>query len=321
MENVAVSYKQDLVDRFWQFRKNNFKDSLFDRPNGPGDRPPVFRREVASNNVLLKPDLADDIKQKVIDQIPLGHRHMWFGSMTSSQALTQSVFGNLKVLEKLDCLAGIKNDEGQDLFLRNPNLNENISLEYSVNYLSEPRPTSVDVFFEGGYRVAVECKLSEAEVGSCSRPGLTVKDSNYDDDYCDGRYIEQQGRSEKCSLSAAGIDYWKHIPEIFNWPAEIAHNPCPLHETYQLVRNVLAACVSPEGKLDPDNGHAVLLYDDRNPAFQEGGKGRIAYKNVKTALKESRLLQECTWQRVSESLRSDPELKWLSDLLLQKYGI
>ncbi|KKK52735.1 hypothetical protein LCGC14_3101920, partial [marine sediment metagenome] len=220
MKNVVVSNRQDLIDRFWQFRKNHFKDSLFDRSYTPGDRPPVFRRDAASNNVLLKPDLPEDIKQKVIDQIPSGHRHKWFGSMTSSQALTQSVFGNLKVLEKLDCLADIKSDEGQALFFKNPNLSENIILEYSVSYLSEPRSTSVDVFIEGDYRVAVECKLSEAEVGSCSRPGLTVKDSNYDEDYCDGRYIEQRGRLEKCSLSAAGIDYWKHIPELFNWSAE-----------------------------------------------------------------------------------------------------
>ena len=37
-------------------------------------------------------------------------------------------------------------------------------MEYRVNYLGEPRPTSVDMMFDGVYRVAVEVKLSEGEV-------------------------------------------------------------------------------------------------------------------------------------------------------------
>ena len=54
----------------------------------------------------------------------------------------------------------------------------------ATDYLGEPRPTSVDVMFDGKYRVAVECKLSLPEVGS--RPRLGRSASSYESDHCDG---------------------------------------------------------------------------------------------------------------------------------------
>jgi len=45
-------------------------------------------------------------------------------------------------------------------------------MEYTVGYLNEPRPTSLDGFISGDYQVAIECTLLEREVGTCSRPGL-----------------------------------------------------------------------------------------------------------------------------------------------------
>ena len=48
--------------------------------------------------------------------------------------------------------------------------------------------------------------------------------------------------------------------------------PCPLDGTYQLARNVLAACVRPDGTVDANGGHALVIYDDRNPAFLPGGE-------------------------------------------------
>lgn len=318
------TYKEDLVGRFWNYQRKYFKDdqSLFDPPDAHVDgSPPVFRPDDASNNVLLKQGLLEKIKQKVLDQIPTHKRHKWFRSMSSSQALAQSVFGNLKVFKKLDCLAELNGDDGKPLFIRSSNYHEHFCLEFVVDYLGEPRPTSVDVFFGGNYRVAVECKFAETEVGSCSRPKLTPKDSNYNRDYCDGRYAAQRGRSERCSLSSVGIQYWRHIPQLFNWSADIDHDPCPLCETYQLVRNVLVACVRRDGELDLENGHAILLYDARNPAFQLGGKGWMAWQNVRAALKNPSLLQACTWQQVLDTMRFEPELSWLTDLLRQKYGL
>ena len=61
--------------------------------------------------------------------------------------------------------------------------------------------------------------------------------------------------------------------------------PCPLHATYQLVRNILAACVRPNAELDPA-AHAVLLYDARNPEFAQGGRGDQAWQAVRGRLEE-----------------------------------
>jgi len=81
-----------------------------------------------------------------------------------------------------------------------------------------------------------------------------------------------------------------------------------------------AACVQQDGKLDYKNGHAVLLYDERNPTFQPGGDGLVAWQNVRDALKYPSLLKKCTWQQVIASIRCEPALKWLTDSLREKYG-
>ena len=318
-----ATFKEDLINRFWDYQGNYFKDTqgLFERPRASEGRPPIFRSNFASNNILIKQGLPESIKQEVLNQIPTHQRHKWFRNMSSSQALAQSVFGNLKVFNKLACLAELKGDDGKPLFIRGVNSNERFSMEFVVNYLGEPRSTSVDLFFDGDYRVVVECKFTEPEVGSCSRPKLKPKGSNYNQDYCDRRYVVQRGRSDRCSLSNKGIKYWRYIPRLFKWSADIDYEPCPLYETYQLVRNILAACIRQDGKLDPENGNAVLLYDARNPAFQARGKGWVAWQNVRSALKDPSRLQSCTWQQVVNAMRFEHNLSWLTDALSQKYGL
>ena len=127
-----------------------------------------------------------------------------------------------------------------------------------------------------------------------------------------------------CILSGLGIKYWEFIPQLFNdsWSTDITETPCPLRMPYQLVRNILIACVR-DGKADPKNGHAVLLYDQRNPAFQVGGKGRKAFDQVRDGLKDENknLMQECTWQQIVGAIRKDTEMSWLVAALRDKYGI
>jgi len=83
--------------------------------------------------------------------------------MTSSQALAQTGFANLKVHDKLGLLADLRGEDGLPPFpsgLVRPRYSwaaTQPELEYHANYLGEPRPTSVDVLFDGKYRVAVEC--------------------------------------------------------------------------------------------------------------------------------------------------------------------
>ena len=70
----------------------------------------------------------------------------------------------------------------------------------------------------------------------------------------------QAGRRERCALAEIGIRYWRYLPRVFNWAADRDHVPCPFHAGYQLARNALAACFTPDGGFDPNRGHALLIY-------------------------------------------------------------
>lgn len=314
-------YLEGLVERLWRYRGTQFAGAgaAFDWRILPN--PPVFSRPQADLNVLVRPGASEAERQQVLAELPIGRRHKWFGSMKSSQALAQSVFANLKVLGKLDILAGIIGDDGQPIFFSRPASEYRLALDHPIGHLREPRPTSVDVLLSGPEMVAVECKLSEGEIGTCSRPRLRPGEANYDRDYCDGTYRLQQGRAMRCSLSAVGVAYWRYLPSLFKWESDVDYLPCPLRETYQLVRNVLAACVRPDGSIAADGGHAVLLYDAHNPQFRPGGKGYAAYATVRQGLRQPSLLQLCTWQQVATAIRQDPQLGWLGEALASKYGL
>ena len=194
-------------------------------------------------------------------------------------------------------------------------------MEHKINYLGESRRTSIDAYVAGSYRVAFECKFAETEVGTCSRPRLTPTDSNYERDYCDGTYSRQRTRKEPCSLTEVGVQYWRFVPQLFKWPDDSSLSACPLNKTYQLVRNILAVGVTPDGAVSVNHGHVVLIYDERNPAFQPGGKGLQAYTQTQLALREPAMLRKCSWQRVVRHIRHKQLLPWLTERLALKYGL
>lgn len=237
--------------------------------------------------------------------------------MSSSQAVAQSVFGNLKALGQMHLLHGLKCDDGSPAFDDWDPSSGTVELEHKVTHLEEPRPTSIDAFFSSPkYSIAVECKLTEQEVGSCSRPDLTEKDANYQQDYCDGTYRRQNGRSERCSLTQIGVLYWRYIPNVLNWNADHDLSPCPLNKTYQLVRNILT--IAPHGS--SAKGHAILLYDARNPAFATEGEGWRSFEEVAAALREESLLRRVSWQGLLAHLRKGDDIPWLLKALQAKYG-
>jgi hypothetical protein len=86
------------------------------------------------------------------------------------------------------------------------------------------------------------------------------------------------------------------------------------------VRNLLAVSV-PSKVMRAGAGHVVLVYDERNPAFQEGGKGDAAYVETRNALLESDRLKKCSWQQIVRNIREEKRLSWLADQLAVKYGI
>ena len=216
-------------------------------------------------------------------------------------------------------LAGLTTDDGLPTVRRGVT----VQLEHRVKHLGEPRSTSVDVWLnDGEQRVAVECKFTEREFSPCRRPTLRPgTDANYERDHCDGSYTRQRGRRARCSLTEIGVRYWQYLPELFDWPADRNMDPCPLRGTYQIARNILAACVRPDGTVDADGGHALVIYDGRNPAFVPGGKAAQQLEAATGALVRRPLLHRCSWQRLVAHVAHDPDLDWLVNGLAAKYGI
>ena len=316
-------YRKNMIHRFWIYQNETFSDreEYFEKPFNPDGRPPVFQKKVADCNVIINPNGYSQKRKLLLNEIPPKERLRWFRSMSSSQAVAQSILGNLKTYDRLHYLSELTDDAGLPLMSAARLSEENFYMEYAVDYLNEPRRTSLDGFISGDYQVAIECKLLEPEVGTCSRPRLGKKDSNYESDYCDGTYTYQKGRHERCSLTNIGVAYWKYVPDLFTWKSDVDHIPCPLRENYQLVRNILAACVRPDGSIAPEEGHAVLIYDERNPAFQKGGNGYRSYETTREALHDPRRLRRCSWQRITNHLRKKNEFSWLVEQLALKYGL
>ena len=312
-------YRKALIARFWEYQKEQFSDwqTYFERPFSPDGRPPVFEKHTANHNVLMEPDISPDKQKDLLNEIPESARHRWFRSMRSSQALAQSIFGNLKISDCLHYMGELLDESGEPLFGKAEVTSENFSMEYVVDFLDEPRPTNVDGFISGDYQVAIECKFAETEVGTCSRPRLKKRDPNY----CDGNYTRQGEREERCPLTKSGVRYWEYVPKLFTWRNDTDLMPCPLHKNYQLVRNLLAACIRPGHSHSSKSGHVVLIYDERNPAFQGGGHGFIAFEETQAALKVPSRLRKCSWQGITEHLRKKAGLEWLCEQLALKYGL
>jgi len=320
---MMADYRADLNRRYWEYQKSQFSNGLnfFERPYAQDGRPPVFITSESWRNIIINPTASQQEIDKLLSLVPEGEKHIWFRSMNSSQALAQSILGNLAINDSLHYLSEIKDDEGQDLFGKAQISSDNFAMEYKVNYLGEPRSTGLDGYVSGDYRIAIECKFTEAEIGTCSRPRLTPTVSNYEGEHCNGTYSIQRARKERCSLTEIGVLYWRYVPSLFKWKNDSNLNPCPLNKNYQLIRNVLAAGVKPDGTVSVNNGHAVLIYDERNPAFQNDGDGLIAYMETRKALQEPTMLRKCSWQRIVQHVREKDVLSWLTENLTLKYGL
>ena len=316
-------YRRDLHQTFAAYRKQDFagEPQAFEGRADDGTEPTVFKSTHAPGNVLTPPTATAEQIDEILSSIHSGERHRWFASMASSQALCQSVFGSLKAMGQIHLLQGIAAEGGMPAFFESVQEAPRLELESSVNTLNELRPTSIDAYFYGSHRVAVEVKFAEAKFGTCSRPRLTAKDPNFERDYCNGTLTHQRGRKDRCSLTEQKIRYWEYVPQLFHWPANADAHPCPLAQTYQLARNLLAVSVNADGSLDTGNAHVLVIYDYRNPAFAPGGTADAQWHDTVSALRFPKMLRRLSWQQLAGHLATHQPLHWLVDGLHRKYGI
>ena len=281
---------------------------------------PVLLKQFTSGSILAPPDKAkSDQIFKLIPRHKLDNR---YNSLKSSQALCQSVFGGILIFGRLELLNGLQAECGRPAFFDDYH-DYSLEMEYEVDFLGE-KPngrTSIDVMFLGKQnRVAVECKFTEKEFGTCSRPKLKKDCWGYKEQKCNRNYQIQRGRNERCSLTQIGIRYWDFLPKLFNWDADRDYTPCPFEKSYQLARNALAATVSKEGKLDPARGHVLVVYDARNPEFLADGKAENQWRFIEKASLVPGLFRRISWQRLMTELAMASELNYLVQGMGNKYG-
>lgn len=304
-------YLGSIIRQLWAYREKRFgnQPELFLNNSEGNGKPPVSQPRFADLNVLAP----DGYHATVVRTLAPSDRQDWFSSMRSSQALTQSIFGTLKALGKLQLLARISTEEGDPAFFEDPPLATDCHLELACKTLGERigRETKSDVLFRCRRSVSVECKFTEDAFTPCSQTAIKSSAANYERDFCDGGYRYQRGRTERCSLTAKGILYWAKIPALFRWSANVDHSPCPIHVPYQLLRNVLAA----------QDGHALLVYDDRNPAFRRDGECTRIWMELRANLREPSRLRRCSWQQIAGALAADSDLSGFTSELNEKYGL
>ena len=316
------AYLADLFRTFWTYRQTSFAsaDDVFDPRYTEGKHPPVFKSAHADRNLLMPRDAGVRVQSAILNAVLPNDRHRAFASMRSSQALAQTVFAGLRAIDRMDALAGLAAEDGHPAFF-DSSAGFELKLEHSISVFNEPRPTSVDAFFEGDRSVAVEGKLMEPEFGRCSRPRSRPEDLTFEREHCNGSFTIQRSRTERCALSTLGITYWRFVPQVFAWSGEEDHSPCPLEPIYQLARNILAACVRNGPILDVQSGHALVVYDARNPAFHSGGLADMQWWATIRSLRFPRLLRRVSWQTLAAHLGQFPDLNWLTQGLGDKYGI
>lgn len=322
MLRTYTSYKNKLLHRYWEYQKENYPDweRFFAHPQGLYSRPPVFLRSESWRNVIFDPNVSKTDINDLLRLLPKSEMHKWFRSMNSSQALGLSIFGNLVMHDSISIISDLKDDQDKLLFKDFSIYSGNFHFEQKIEYLGEPKPTSVDGFIPGKKQIALEFKFIESEIGPCSRPRVSKRDPHYYKKNCDGNYKVQNKRKSRCSLTERGVQYWDFIPHLFDLDSENDHSPCPIASNYQLVRNILAAGVTPDGNASVNNGYVVLFYDERNPAFTNGGKALHSYNQTIHQLRDPGMLRKCSWQKIINLMRSKSILPWLTEELDKKYG-
>ena len=138
------SYLDSVVRELWAWADEHHPAELDGGKRQ--NRSPVLATEFSSLGVLVPQDAS--IARAIRAAIPKSKRHRWFRSLKSSQALTQSIFGAVDVLNCLDLLQDVQAECGRPAFFEQGSGLE-MEFEHEVDWLAEPQPTSIDVLLGG----------------------------------------------------------------------------------------------------------------------------------------------------------------------------
>ena len=160
-----------------------------------------------------------------------------------------------------------------------------VSLEWldPDNLLAEPRRSQIDAVARSAENlIFFECKFTEQSAGACTQPNLRRGVRQ-----CNSNYELQtnpiNNKTARCALTAKGIRYWEHIPEIFTFGADQDHTPCPFAGSwYQWMRN-LVQCST------------VARHYNLRPAFV------VTYADGPFAVAKE--IRSSAWQRFLSTLR------------------
>ncbi len=263
-----------------------------------GTPPTVFRPRYSNLNEFDLPTANAQRVDGLLSSVPYAERPSGVARMASPQSLCRSVFGGLKAMEQIDALKGIKAEDGLPAFFDSTEDAPGAEWELTVDTLNEPRPPYFDAYLSGPHRVGVEVQFADARFDTPSRPHLAVPNSTL-----------QNGR------------YWDYAPQLFHGSVDAdapLRQPAP---TSRFVRNLVAVSLNPDGSLETDNAHLLVIYDDRNPSFFPGEAADTQWQQTFAALRFPHMLRRLSWQHLAGHLALHEPLGWLVDALRRRHGI
>lgn len=196
--------------------------------------------------------ILDEVYRYIVDE-DVRPLHPWLHHGLSSQAMLFNLVVPLITRRDTSPLEAAFSDASIPWPQGGAKLNLEFDDRKVFKEFDNPQPTSIDLMIEGigptpAEPLFVEAKLSETEFNGCNP---------FEAGNCDGR---NPAGGHECYYTTIGRSYWEQMERHDLLQGELkASALCPFVSYFQFFREVLFA-------LDND-GHFVLLYDDRNPAF------------------------------------------------------
>ena len=187
-----------------------------------------------------------------------------------------------------------------------------------MNRLRESRKTQVDAMASSpNALICFEAKFGERDGGCCTQTEPTKRGIIQ----CDGNYRMQvnpeNGKTDRCALSAKDIRYWQIIPQVMNLDQSTDYAPCPFRGPwYQWMRNIVLAFG--EAKTEKKIAAVVIVYADHPGLPFPRVLQKVDWMSFVSKLRQDRVILRHTnfYQDALElvSIPEAPNLKALTEL-------